>query len=173
MATFETRRFDRKFFDPNTKVLVDISENLSRLNARGKSMVGTRKSKSEKKKPERLLTEVELELMNVIWELGPCTVKDVLNALPKGRDLAYTSVATIMKILEQKGALKSEKQERAHTYSPVLTRSDYEAMTLRHLTTNVFRGDPSSIVMRLLDDSDLSSQDMEAIRAIVEKRSRK
>ncbi len=134
-------------------------------------MVGTKKSKSDKKKPVRLLTEVELELMNMIWELGPCTVKEVLNKLPESRDLAYTSVATIMKILEQKGALKSEKGERAHTYSALLSRADYEAMSLRHLTANVFRGDPASIVMRLLDDSDLSSQDMVAIREILEKRS--
>ncbi len=135
-------------------------------------MVGIRKTKSDKNKPEKLLTEVELELMNMIWELGTCTVKEVLSALPENRDLAYTSVATIMKILEQKGALKSEKQERAHTYSPLLSRADYEAMSLRHLTANVFRGDPTSIVMRLLDDSDLSNQDMSAIRAILEKRSK-
>lgn len=123
-------------------------------------------------KPEKLLTEVELELMNIIWELGSCTVKDVQNALPKERDLAYTSVATIMKILEQKGALQSEKKERAHTYVPSLSRADYEAMSLRHLTENVFRGDPTSMVMRLLDDSDLTQKEMDTIRAILEKRSK-
>ena len=77
-----------------------------------------------------------------------------------------------MKILEQKGALASEKKERAHTYYPALSRSDYEAVSLRHLTANVFRGDPKSMVMRLLDDSDLSHQEVDAIRAILEKRAR-
>ena len=137
-------------------------------------MVGIKRTKPEnktEKKPEKLLTEVELELMNMIWELGTCTVKDVQSALPENRDLAYTSVATIMKILEQKGALKCEKKERTHTYSPTLSRSDYEAMSLRHLATNVFRGDPKSMVMRLLDDSDLSHKEVDAIRAILEKRS--
>ncbi len=122
------------------------------------------------KKIEKLLTEVELELMNVIWELGTCTVKDVQTALPEDRDLAYTSVATIMKILEQKGALQSEKKERAHVYSPSLSRTDYELMSLRHLTTNVFRGNPNSMVMRLLDDSDLTETELETIRQILEKR---
>jgi predicted transcriptional regulator len=117
----------------------------------------------------KLLTEVELELMNVIWEIGPCTVKDVQTALPEGRDLAYTSVATMMKILEQKGALTSQKQERAHLYSPCVSRGDYEKMSLRHLTKNVFRGSPASIVMRLLDDSSLNKKELEAIRALLTK----
>jgi predicted transcriptional regulator len=127
-------------------------------------MVGRRKEKLEK-----LLTEVELELMNVIWELGACTVKDVQTALPEGRSLAYTSVATMMKILEQKGALSSQKQEKAHVYSPCVSRADYEKMTLRHLTKNVFRGDPASMVMRLLDESSLNKKEVDAIRALLEK----
>ncbi len=136
-------------------------------------MVGNKKAKADTKKPEKLLTEVELELMNMIWEMDTCTVKDVQSRLPENRDLAYTSVATIMKILEQKGALKCEKKERTHTYSPTLSRTDYEAMSLRHLATNVFRGDPKSMVMRLLDDSDLTHKEVDAIRSILEKRSRK
>ncbi len=128
-------------------------------------MVGTKRAKIDK-----LLTEVELELMNVIWELGDCTVKDVQNALPESRDLAYTSVATIMKILEQKGALKSQKLDRAHTYHAVLSRLEYEAVTLRHLTANVFRGDRSSLVMRLLDDSDLSQKELQDIKALLNQR---
>lgn len=127
-------------------------------------MVGRKKEKLEK-----LLTEVELELMNVIWEIGSCNVKDVQTTLPEGRNLAYTSVATIMKILEQKGALTSQKQEKAHIYSPCVSRADYEKMTLRHLTENVFRGDPASMVMRLLDDSHLNKKEVETIRAILEK----
>ena len=121
---------------------------------------------------DKLLTEVELELMTIIWDLPPeFTVKDVQSHLPKDRDLAYTSVATIMKILEQKGALKSSKKERSHLYSPQLSRSEYEATTLRHLTQNVFRGNPTSMVMRILDDSDLSQKELETIRKLLEGRS--
>jgi predicted transcriptional regulator len=124
---------------------------------------------------EKPLTEVELELMNAIWDLsdvpgntGPgCTVKDVQQALPKERDLAYTSVATIMKILEQKGAIKSTKQDRAHTYEPLVSRAEYESMSLRHLTKNLFQGDPSSMVMRLLSDDLLSKEELNAIRRIL------
>lgn len=124
----------------------------------------------KRSKPEKLLTEVELELMNVIWGIGECTVKDVQIALPNERDLAYTSVATIMKILEQKKVLGSQKKERAHTYQPLLSRADYEAMTLRHLATNVFQGDPSSMVMKLLNESELSKDELKAIRRLLDER---
>jgi len=128
----------------------------------------------KKDKVEKLLTEVELEMMNVIWDLGPCTVKDVQGALlAKERELAYTSVATMMKILEQKGFLKSEKSDRAHTYLPAMERDEYEAMSVRHLSENVFRGNPRAMVMRLLDETDLNSKEIAAIRSILEKGEKK
>jgi predicted transcriptional regulator len=128
-------------------------------------MVGRKRIKLEK-----LLTEVELELMNVIWDLGECTVKAVQEALPKSRDLAYTSVATMMKILEQKGALTSEKKEKAHIYSAHVSRADYETMSLQHLKANVFNGDPTSMVMRLLSETNISQKEMESIRSLIDER---
>ena len=116
------------------------------------------------------LTEVELELMNIIWKLGECTIKDVQTALPKERDLAYTSVATIMKILEEKKVLSSRKKERAHTYSALVTREEYEGTALRHVTEHLFQGDPKSMVMRLLDESDLSQKELESIRSFLNQR---
>ena len=115
-------------------------------------------------KLEKPFTEVELELMNVIWNLDQCTVKDVQLALPKTRDLAYTSVATMMKILEQKGALKSEKKDKAHTYRANISRDEYEELTLAHLKTNVFQGNPTSMVMKLINSSDLSKNEIESIK---------
>ncbi len=116
------------------------------------------------------LTEVELQLMSVIWELGECTVKDVQVGLSKERDLAYTSVATIMKILEQKGFLKSQKADKAHTYKVLVPKADYEALSLRHLATNLFDGNPTSMVSRLLDDSKLTKEDLVAIQRILKER---
>ena len=121
-------------------------------------------------KLEKLFTEVELEIMNAIWSLGECTVKEVQESLPAERDLAYTSVATMMKILEQKGALMSEKKDRAHTYKPLISKSEYESMTLQHLKTNVFGGDPTSMVMKLIDESKLSQKEMEAIQILLQER---
>lgn len=118
-------------------------------------------------KIEKPFTEVELEIMNFVWLLGNCTVKEVQEALSKDRGLAYTSVATMMKILEQKGALQSEKKEKAHNYQPLISKIEYEKISLEHLKTNVFGGDPTSMVMRLLNDSDLSMEEIENIRSFV------
>jgi predicted transcriptional regulator len=127
-------------------------------------------SLKKKSKFEKPFTEVELEIMNAIWSLGDCTVKDVQTALQSTRELAYTSVATMMKILEQKGALATKKDERVHTYHPRISREDYELGSLRHLADNVFQGDPSAMVMRLISESKISKEELQNIRKILDDR---
>jgi predicted transcriptional regulator len=124
----------------------------------------------KKSKLEKPLTEVELQMMNAVWDLQECTVKDVQTALSSERDLAYTSVATVMKILKQKGALASTKSDKAHAYKPLVSRSDYEKASLDYIATNVFKGNPTSMVMRLLSDAKLSSSELEAIKKVLEER---
>lgn len=119
---------------------------------------------------EKLLTEVELEMMRILWQLGNGTVKDVLEALPEERDLAYTSVATILKILEKKKFLESRRTERAHEYFPSVSKSDYESKSLSHLVKEVFSGEPSSLVMKLLNESDLSKDELNSIRTFLNQR---
>jgi predicted transcriptional regulator len=121
-------------------------------------------------KIDKPLTEAELPLMTAVWALGPCTVKDVQTEVAKEKELAYTSVATIMKILETKGYLKSFKTDKAHTYEALITKDDYEAQSLGHLADNLFAGDHSMMVMRLLNDSHLSKKDLEAIRTVLNSR---
>lgn len=122
------------------------------------------------KLPEKLLTPTELEIMAAVWEGAPCSVRDVLERLPAGRDLAYTSVATILKILEQKGFLASERSERTHLYEPLVSRTDYESVSLEDLRQKVFRGDTSSLVVRLLGDGKVSAEELASIRAWLDER---
>ena len=75
------------------------------------------------KKKSELLTEVELEFMNELWALGEGTVRDVLDQLPEGRELAYTSAATILRILEQKNFVTSRKEGKRHVFVPLLART--------------------------------------------------
>jgi predicted transcriptional regulator len=120
------------------------------------------------KRPRRLpLTAVELEMMNIIWRIGPCSVNQVLAELPDDRALAYTSVSTIVRILEQKGFVASEKAGRGHLYSAAVTKDDYQANSLKHLVRNVFDGAPSLVVRRLLDSDALSADDLKQIRALL------
>lgn len=120
----------------------------------------------KKMKPaDRLLTGVELELMTIIWSQGATTVKQVADALPKTRRLAYTSVATVMKILEHKGYLRCDKQSYAHTFSPLVEKRAYEESCLDHVVENVFDGEPVALVQRLLTAKRLSAAERRAIEA--------
>jgi predicted transcriptional regulator len=123
----------------------------------------------KKEKPaDRLLTDVELELMTIIWNQGKTTVKEVAEALPETRRLAYTSVATVMKILEHKRYLRCEKHSYAHTFSPLVAKAAYEESCLEHVVDNVFDGEPVALVQRLLTAKRLSAAELRAIKATLQ-----
>lgn len=123
-----------------------------------------------KKKSRNLLTEVELEFMNELWAIGEGTVRDVLAQLPDDRNLAYTSGATILRILEEKGFVKSRKDGKSLTYTPLLAKGTYQTRSLQNLSRTLFDDTPASLVARLVDDAGLSEEDLEDIRALVERR---
>lgn len=119
---------------------------------------------------DKMLTETELELMNILWTNGEGTVNDALEALPKGRDLAYTSVSTILRILEQKGVLKARKDGRSHIYTPTVSKEDYESKAVGHLVQKVFDGTPSALVRRLIDSNDLSESELKELKKVLSAR---
>jgi predicted transcriptional regulator len=120
--------------------------------------------------PGKPLTEVELELMNILWRLGGGSVNDVLAALPADRPLAYTSVSTILRILEQKGVLASEKVGRGHRYLPLLDKPTYEAFAVTDVVGKLFDGQPLALVRRLVDASQLSRKDLAALKALLDEK---
>jgi predicted transcriptional regulator len=119
---------------------------------------------------EKLLTDVELELMTPLWQLGEGTVHDVLGTLPSARRLAYTSVSTVLRILVSKGVLVVRKEGRGHVYVPRISKAEYEATSLRHIVRRVFNGAPDALVRRLLETEDLNERKLTAIRALLRKR---
>lgn len=121
-------------------------------------------------KDEGLLTATELELMNILWNLGSGTVRDVMADLPKDRDLAYTSVSTIIRILEQKGMLESRKEGKAHIYSPKMEKGQYEKKETSSLVKNLFGGSKLSLVKCLIEDGKLSKKEMQELKKLIEMR---
>lgn len=128
-----------------------------------------KKTKS-KEADGKMLTEVELELMTLLWKLGEGSVNDVIEQLPPERELAYTSVSTILRILEQKGILKARKEGRGHIYTPVLSKSDYESKTLKHVVDRVFDGTPVALVRQLLDTVKLNESDLKELKSLIEQK---
>jgi len=127
-------------------------------------------SKSSRNEESKPLTPVELELMHIVWRKGEVSVADVLEALPPERKLAYTSVSTVLRILEQKEVLQSRKVGRGHLYSALLPREAYELQSVRHLVETVFDGTPSALVERLVEAVPLSPQELEQLRALLGKK---
>ena len=123
-----------------------------------------------KKKNRSLLTEVELEFMTELWDLGEGSVREVLAKLPDDRDLAYTSGATILRILEEKGFVESRKDGKSLIYTPLLAKDTYQSRSLQNLSRTLFDDTPASLVARLVDDAKLTDADLEEIRALVERR---
>ena len=123
-----------------------------------------------RKKKSDLLTDVELEFMNELWAIGEGTVRDVLKRLPEERNLAYTSGATILRILEQKEFVTSRKEGKSLVYCPALSKDSYQSRSLRDLSHRLFDDTPASLVARLLDDDVLSEEALGQIRALVDRR---
>ncbi|MBM3724480.1 MAG: BlaI/MecI/CopY family transcriptional regulator [Acidobacteria bacterium] len=113
------------------------------------------------------LTEAELRLMDIVWEHGQATVGEVAASLPKDLGLAYSTVLTTMRILEEKGYLRHTKEGRAFVYHPLVDRGQASRSALRHLVERFFRGRPEALVMNLLEDEDLSERELRRIRQIV------
>jgi predicted transcriptional regulator len=102
--------------------------------------------------------------MEVLWQRGPSTVQQVLDALPGEKPLAYNSVLTTIRILEKKGYAAHAKDGRAHVYSPVVERSDATRSEVRHLVQRLFRDSHELLVLNILEDSGLTADELQRLK---------
>jgi predicted transcriptional regulator len=116
------------------------------------------------------LTEAEQRLMEVLWEKGSATVAEVAEALPKKLDLAYNTVLTTLRILEDKGYVRHTrpKDGRRFLYTPVVSREQASHSALRHLLSRFFGNSAEALVLNLLDDEKLSEAERERIRNLLD-----
>lgn len=114
------------------------------------------------------LTEAEQRLMEVVWSRGPVTVSDVVEALPSESPLAYTSVQTMMKILEQKGYVRHREAGRAFLYSAVVERNDAARTALTYVMQRFFGGSPERLTLNLVEDERLTIEQLDNIRALID-----
>ena len=115
------------------------------------------------------LTEAELRLMDVLWDRGSATVGEVAEALPKDLDLAYNTVLTTLRILEEKGYVSHTKPEeaRAFVYQPVVGRQEAGRSAVRYLVSRFFRNSPELLVLNLLEDEQLDEKELSRIRQLI------
>ncbi len=113
------------------------------------------------------LTDAELEIMHVVWELDDATVREVHERLNQRRTLAYTTVMTMMNILEEKGHLTRHKQGRAYRYEPVRPKSQVISGMVDDFVGKVFEGSARPLVLGLVKERKLSEGDLEEIARMI------
>src|SRR5215472_12488041 len=111
----------------------------------------------------KTLTGQELEIMKVVWEREQATVRDVYQALLEKRKVAYTTVMTMMKILQQKGYLKKSQEERAYVYRAAHPKRQVIGAMVRDFVNRVFNGSAEPLLVHLVEEHDLSPEELEEI----------
>jgi BlaI family penicillinase repressor len=123
------------------------------------------------KKAARVLGPQELEIMKIAWARGSVTVRDVYETLRERRQIAYTTVMTMMTILDQKGFLKrSPGEDRAYVYEPARSRQAVMRAMVNEFLDRVFGGSANPLMLHLLENKHLTAKDLDELRRAIRKK---
>lgn len=114
------------------------------------------------------LTDAEARVMSVLWQRQTATVGDVVGALQQVRQANYSTVQTILRILETKGYVTHEKIARAFVYRPAVDERQARQRALRHLVTRLFNGSPSLLIVNVLEDEAIDPSELKRLKKLIE-----
>lgn len=117
-----------------------------------------------------VLTEHELEIMKIVWRLGDVTVRDVYEALLAKRKIAYTTVMTMMGILEEKGHLHKTTGEKANVFRAAQPRKNVEGSLIRDLVNRLYDGSAKPLLVHLVEDEQISREELDEISRMLRKK---
>ena len=120
------------------------------------------------RKTSPALTDAEARVMAVLWQLRTATVGDVVAALAPERAVSYSTVQTILRILEDKAYVEHDKVARAFIYRPVVDERQARRRALRHLATRLFNGSASLLVMNVLNDEEMDPHELQRLKKLIE-----
>ncbi len=109
-------------------------------------------------------TDSELEILNILWEKGPSTVRDVHAELEKIKDAGYTTTLKLMQIMHDKGLLKRDTGNKSHVYTPNVSQEKTQGQLLKRMIDNVFNGSASQMVMQALGNHRADKKELDEIR---------
>ncbi|MHC4181120.1 MAG: BlaI/MecI/CopY family transcriptional regulator [Planctomycetota bacterium] len=112
-------------------------------------------------------TELELEILKILWRKGPLSGREVRDALAPRRDLAYTSVMTIMKIMAKKKYLRRKKSGGSFIYHPTVAQRAVSQRMLGDLVDRVFDGSATAVMVSLLENADLHERELKELRQLI------
>ncbi|HKW44975.1 MAG TPA: BlaI/MecI/CopY family transcriptional regulator [Candidatus Eremiobacteraceae bacterium] len=119
------------------------------------------------RKKSATLTEAELRLMDILWDKGRATVGDVVEALPGRAPLAYNTVLTTMRILEQKGYVRHNESGRAFVYAPIVDREQAQRSAVKQLVTRFFDNSPGLLALNVLENEKLDASEIDRLKRII------
>ena len=114
------------------------------------------------------LTEAELRLMKILWRRGESAVTDLVAALPDSEPLAYNSVLTTIRILEQKGYVEHRQEGRAFVYRPSVAEDEASRSEVKHVLNRFFGNSRERLLLSLLDDHEISREELERLKAAIQ-----
>lgn len=114
------------------------------------------------------LGETEMEVLHHVWDLGEATVKDVRKRILEKREVAYTTIMTVMKNLSEKGYLKYRKDGVTYVYSPAQEPESVRSSLIGDLLKKVFKGSPKEMVQALVNSDDLTADDLSEIKKMID-----
>ena len=116
---------------------------------------------------KRAPSNLEMQVLSVLWRRGPSTVREVLEAMPDDKERAYTTILTVMQVMERKGFVSHTTQGNANIYRPLITRQQVGRPLLKGLLSQVFGGSAVSVLQHLLAENKVSREELAEIKEII------
>jgi predicted transcriptional regulator len=123
----------------------------------------------KKDNDEKLLTALELKVMNILWDLGEGFVKEVMEKWEEEPVPAYNTISTVIRILEEKGFVGHHALGRSHRYIPSLSRDDYQKRVMTNVLDNVFSGSVATMISSLVEQRNLSDREIEELKHLIDR----
>ncbi len=118
-------------------------------------------------------TESELEILNILWEKGPCTVRDIHEVLEKTKEAGYTTTLKLMQIMNEKNLVKRDASNKTHIYEANISQEDTQGQLVKKMIDTVFNGSAMDLVMQALGNHKASKDELELIKQYLEQAEKK
>jgi len=112
-------------------------------------------------------SDLEMQILSVLWENGPLTARQVMEAMPDGKQRAYTSVLSVMQVMKKKGLLTHKTQGTAHVYRPAQSKQRVLKPFMRKMVSEVFAGRPAALMQALLAETPVSEAELEEMQKLL------
>jgi predicted transcriptional regulator len=113
-------------------------------------------------------SDLELQILGVLWAAGPSTVRDVLESMPDGKTRAYTTILSCLQVMEKKGLVAHKREGQGYVYRPVVQKQRVVGSVVRDLLRDVFGGRPSVALQYFIAEGECSSEEIEQLRRLID-----